>query len=225
MRRRISANQGAATPPGVEIGSASRNWYTKVLIEHPIKTKAITLGILNCVGDIFTQLYVEKSGGLDYRRVASMTTFGLFIVGPTLHYWYSFLNRVVKASGPKGVAIRLVLDQFIFAPIFIAVTFAYLLLVEGHVDKIQDKLSKDWKPALIANWKLWLPSQFCNFMFVPPVLQVLCSNVIGLVWNVYVSHASHKPSGQSAIYKQVAQEVQNAAHALRKPQFPFQAEA
>uniref|UniRef100_A0A7I4AFN1 Uncharacterized protein n=1 Tax=Physcomitrium patens TaxID=3218 RepID=A0A7I4AFN1_PHYPA len=112
MRRRISAaNQGAATPPGVEIGSASRNWYTKVLIEHPIKTKAITLGILNCVGDIFTQLYVEKSGGLDYRRVASMTTFGLFIVGPTLHYWYSFLNRVVKASGPKGVAIRLVLDQ------------------------------------------------------------------------------------------------------------------
>lgn len=32
--------------------------------------------------------------------------------------------------------------------------------------------AQDLQPTIIANWKLWIPFQFCNFMFVPPALQV-----------------------------------------------------
>jgi hypothetical protein len=31
---------------------------------------------------------------------------------------------------------------------------------------------QDWKPAVVANWKLWIPFQFVNFLFVPQQLQV-----------------------------------------------------
>ncbi|KAG0562419.1 hypothetical protein M758_9G146900 [Ceratodon purpureus] len=218
MRKRgaPSHDRAASHPPGREGGGAQGGWYARHLQTDPIKTKAITLGILNFVGDLVTQLFVEKSGQVDFRRLAAMTSLGLFIVGPILHYWYGFLNRVVKAPGTKGVLIRLSMDQFIFAPIFIAFTFAYLLLMEGNAGKIQQKIQSDWKPTLFANWKLWIPFQFCNFMFVPPILQVLFSNVVGLVWNVYISYASHTPAG-GASNKQVSRLQQNIVHVAHEP--------
>lgn len=165
-----------------------------------------------------TQLFVEKSGTVDYRRLAAMTSLGLFIVGPVLHYWYGFLNRVIKTPGTKGAVMRLAMDQFIFAPIFIAFTFAYLLLLEGNASQIHQKLQSDWTPTLIANWKLWIPFQFCNFMFVPPILQVLFSNVVGLVWNIYISYASHLPAGAVSHKIQVSRLQQNVVHVPHEPQ-------
>ena len=41
------------------------------------------------------------------------------------------------------------------------------------------------------NWQIWVPFQFLNFRLVPPNLQVAAANVIALVWNVYLSWASH----------------------------------
>ena len=33
-------------------------------------------------------------------------------------------------------------------------------------------MKRDWKEAVIANWKLWIPFQFLNFRFIPQSLQV-----------------------------------------------------
>ena len=33
-------------------------------------------------------------------------------------------------------------------------------------------MKRDWKDAVIANWKLWIPFQFLNFRFIPQNLQV-----------------------------------------------------
>ena len=35
-------------------------------------------------------------------------------------------------------------------------------------------MKRDWKDAVIANWKLWIPFQFLNFRFIPQNLQVCC---------------------------------------------------
>ena len=44
--------------------------------------------------------------------------------------------------------------------------------MQGRTQDISAKLKQDWKGAVIANWKLWIPFQFINFRFVPQQLQV-----------------------------------------------------
>ncbi len=45
-------------------------------------------------------------------------------------------------------------------------------LLQGKTSQIKPKLQHDLLPAVIANWKLWIPFQFINFRLVPPPLQV-----------------------------------------------------
>jgi peroxisomal membrane protein 2 len=137
------------------------------------------------------QLVIEKNGNLDVKRTAVITFLGLVLVGPTLHIWYLTLSKVVTAVGVKGTVIRLLLDQLVFSPAFIAVFFSSLLTLENRTSDIIPKLQQDWKPAVIANWKLWVPFQFINFLAVPQPLQVAFANVVALAWNIYLSFASH----------------------------------
>ena len=50
----------------------------------------------------------------------------------------------------------------------------------------------DWWPVVTANWKLWVPAQLVNFGVVPLHFQVLFANGVALVWNVYLSHMTHR---------------------------------
>jgi hypothetical protein len=60
-----------------------------------------------------------------------------------------------------------------------------------HADLCDYYGTQDWKPAVIANWKLWVPFQFINFLAVPQPLQVAFANIVALAWNIYLSFASH----------------------------------
>ena len=57
---------------------------------------------------------------------------GFVLVAPALHFWYLSLSRIVSATGTTGAISRLALDQFAFAPPFIAVFFAALLALEAR---------------------------------------------------------------------------------------------
>lgn len=177
---------------GPQHASGILAWYMDQTNRHPVSTKAITAAILNLLGDVFCQLVIDKSDQIDIKRTAVITFLGFILVGPTLHTWYLALSKVVTATGFTGAAIRLVLDQFLFSPAFVALFFASLLTLEGRPKDIVPKLKQDWKSTVIANWKLWIPFQFVNFLFVPQQLQVAFANVVALAWNVYLSFASHK---------------------------------
>eukprot|EP00898_Chlorokybus_atmophyticus_P003579 jgi/Chlat1/4221/Chrsp27S08881 len=105
---------------------------------------------------------------------------------------YGFLSRSISGSSLSSTLFRLSLDQLLFAPCFIAVFFSALLTLEGRPDQIRAKLRSDWKEAVVTNWKIWVPFQFVNFGFVKPQLQVAAANVVAVVWNAYLSFATHK---------------------------------
>jgi hypothetical protein len=46
--------------------------------------------------------------------------------------WYSTLGKLVSATGTMGAAQRLILDQALFAPAFVALFFGSLLTLEGR---------------------------------------------------------------------------------------------
>lgn len=174
------------------------NAYLALLDSHPVQTKALTSMLLNVLGDLFCQLVVEKRTELDVKRCGVTAIIGLILVGPTLHFWYSTLSKLVTAGGTTGASLRLGLDQLIFSPIFIAVFFSTLLTLEGRPQDIPLKLKEQWASAVFANWKIWIPFQFLNFRLVPLRLQVAASNVIALAWTVYLSFASHAESHEKS---------------------------
>lgn len=48
-------------------------------------------------------------------------------------------------------------------------------MLQGNTGGIRNKLEQDLKPAVLMNWKIWVPFQFLNFRFIPLNLQVISS--------------------------------------------------
>ncbi|KAF8052257.1 hypothetical protein N665_1582s0013 [Sinapis alba] len=168
------------------------SWYLTLLSNYPVLTKAVTSAILTLIGDLICQLTINRTSSLDKKRTLTFTILGLGLVGPALHFWYLYLSKVVTASGLSGAVLRLLLDQFVFAPIFVGVFLSAVVTLEGKPSHVIPKLKQEWTGVVLANWQLWIPFQFLNFRFVPQNFQVLASNVVALAWNVILSFKAHK---------------------------------
>jgi len=97
-------------------------------------------------------------------------------------------------TGSQFVApyFRLVLDQMMFAPCFIASFFVILAALDNKsYDEIKQKLQNDLYPTVKYNFSVWVPAQFINFNLVPPHLQVLWANGVGFFLNIYLSYAAN----------------------------------
>ncbi|KAI3706002.1 hypothetical protein L1987_76254 [Smallanthus sonchifolius] len=168
------------------------SWYLSLLEAHPVWTKAITSALLTFVGDLICQVLIDKVPSLDLKRVSLFSFLGMALVGPTLHFWYLYLSKLVTMTGASGAFVRLIIDQFIFAPVFVGVFLSTLVTLEGRPSLVLPKLQQEWLSSVIANWQLWIPFQFLNFRFVPQQFQVLAANFIALIWNVILSYKAHK---------------------------------
>ncbi|KAJ0967079.1 hypothetical protein J5N97_023996 [Dioscorea zingiberensis] len=167
-------------------------WYSSALDKHPVLTKSITSALLTLIGDLICQLLIEQASKLDLKRTLLFTLLGFGLVGPTLHFWYLSLSNLVTLNGGSGAFLRLLLDQFIFSPIFIGVFLSLLVTLEGRPSQVVPKLKQEWVSSVVANWQLWIPFQFLNFRFVPQQFQVLVANFVALAWNVILSFKAHR---------------------------------
>lgn len=168
------------------------SWYLTALDKHPVITKALTSAFLTLIGDLTCQILIDHVPKLDERRTFVFTLLGLVLVGPTLHFWYLSLSKLISLPGVSGASLRLLLDQFFFSPIFIGVFLCALITLEGRPSQVVPKLQQEWFSSVLANWQLWIPFQFLNFQFVPQKFQVLAANLVALVWNVILSFKAHK---------------------------------
>jgi peroxisomal membrane protein 2 len=112
------------------------------LDKNPIATKAVTSAVLTLAGDLICQLVIDRVPELDLRRTFVFTFLGLALVGPTLHVWYLYLSKLVTISGASGAIARLILDQFIFSPIFIGIFMSLLVTLEGKSSLVVPKLKQ-----------------------------------------------------------------------------------
>ncbi|KAJ0042002.1 hypothetical protein Pint_18410 [Pistacia integerrima] len=150
------------------------SWYLALLAKHPVSTKAVDI----CTFDFDWRLNLPGGLYLNANMFLSFT--------------YLYLSKLVTLPGASGAFLRLLLDQFIFSPIFIGVFLSTLLTLEGRPGQVVAKLQQEWFSSVLANWQLWIPFQFLNFRFVPQQFQVLAANVVALVWNVILSFKAHK---------------------------------
>lgn len=194
------ASYSSAAAKSSSSGLFRRAWdsYASLLETHPLPTKIVTGGAIAGLGDVGCQLVLEAGDHqdeekplLDVKRTAIFTFLGGVLITPVLHVWYGFLGSRLPGVSTAAVAKRLALDQLGFAPTFLPVFLSSVLTLEGNAEQIPDKLRADWWPVTKANWGVWVPAQILNFRFVPGSMQVLFSNVVGLLWNAYLSYVSH----------------------------------
>jgi peroxisomal membrane protein 2 len=124
---------------------------------------------------------------IDKKRLSIFTFLGVAYIGPCLHFWYGFLMRAISGVSARATLTRVMLDQSVFAPTFLAGLFANGLLLEGRPQAIEAKIRNDLPQTVLMNWSVWIPSMLVMFRFCPAHLQVLFSNSIGFFWNIYLT--------------------------------------
>ena len=174
-------------------------WYSNKLDTHPLLTKAITGGLIAGAGDGLCQSLIQVDQPYDWVRTVRFGAVGTLYIAPGIHYWYNILaTRLAPGTSAVAVLKRVALDQFVFAPPFIAGLLTTLWTAEGFpIIDIPNRLATTLPDVVMANWVLWIPANILNFGFVPIKYQVLFNNTLGLVWNAYLSFSAQQKSEHS----------------------------
>ncbi len=199
-------------------------WYMGCLDANPIYTKSITSAAISFLGDGGAQYHEERTRAkktgfsvsltnFNYNRRRGITNFAdsIFICGPLLHYGYGWLESVIPVVTPcadastsglcawsasQAAAAHVLVDDFVFDAIFIAIMFVTTGIGEGYKPReILSQCREDFVPSVKTMWKasfLLMPLEFCLFRFLPLRLRVLGMNFIEIVWDALVSFMIHK---------------------------------
>lgn len=161
--------------------------YLERLYTSPLKTKAITSCLLGALGNLLSQ---KISGAKRIREdsILAFALFGLLIGGPVPHYFYTYLQPLVRSP----VSFLLV-ERFVYTPLFQLLALYLLALFEGKTHEESCKqLKKIYWPVLAANIKYLTLAHYLNIRFVPPMLRVLSANLIGFLWSIYLAQERAK---------------------------------
>ncbi|XP_045409758.1 mpv17-like protein 2 isoform X1 [Lemur catta] len=163
-------------------------------------TNTLGCGALMAAGDGARQSWeirARPGQKFDLRRSASMFAVGCSM-GPFLHYWYLWLDRLLPASGLQGlpnILKKVLVDQLVASPMLGVWYFLGLGCLEGQTlgqscQELQDKFWEFYK----ADWCVWPAAQLVNFLFVPPQFRVTYINGLTLGWDTYLSYLKYRVS-------------------------------
>mmetsp|Transcript_13871 Transcript_13871/g.28644 ORF Transcript_13871/g.28644 Transcript_13871/m.28644 type:complete len:252 (-) Transcript_13871:134-889(-) len=192
---------------GVSVEPLQEAWasYNVALEQSPLLVKSLSAGVILGAADLAGQAIEsvrnandetsssseEESGGIDVARFVRFAVFGLVLQAPWNHFYYTLLDGAIPPTVEPFTSTNLekvVIDQFVQAPIFTVLIFVFLGLLEGkQMESIQKQLENDYQDTIVANWKLWVPATVVNIGFVPPILRVLFLNCVFFFWSIYLS--------------------------------------
>lgn len=223
-----SSTPGMGTGRSTAMGDPTRDdtsktcWqlYSGLIDQKPLLTKSLTATLLFLLADLIAQWIEHMLGkeatksddtifcGIDIPRVARFAAFGLF-GAPWSHYYFLWLDRCLPPSPEPWTLrtfIKVFIDQFIQAPLLLAVMIGALSIMKGTGLKgAKEDLAINYEATLIANCrfpscpflflpvssvspgKLWLPFSAINLALVKPSMRVLFVNLVFIVWTVILS--------------------------------------
>ncbi|KAI9106368.1 hypothetical protein K1719_021896 [Acacia pycnantha] len=194
-------------------------WYQNCLAVHPVKTQMMSSGFIWGIGDIAAQAIThsavknhtpneedDKELKVNWRRVTSITFYGLGFVGPVGHYWYEGLDRYIrlrlmlKPNSLHFVASKVAVDALLYGPVDLLVFFTYMGFSAGKsVPQVKEDVKRDFLPALILEGGVWSFVQLANFRFIPVKYQLLYANFFNTLDSSFLSWIEQQ---QDAPWKQ-----------------------
>lgn len=140
--------------------------YNEALVSNPLLVKSVTAGFILGAADLTGQTFEsiqkgkgsasDEARGVDWARAARFAVFGLALQAPWNHFYYQALDGQIPPTPNEPFSetniIKIVIDQFIQAPIFTVLIFAFLGALEGkNASTIQTQLRNDYKETIVAN--------------------------------------------------------------------------
>jgi hypothetical protein len=142
-------------------------------------------------GDLISQRLIENAP-YDAKRGQVVSSYGFFETIIEGHFWLNYLERTFGSRRTiKTALVKTAVDMAVFGPFEIAMFMAWTNKLEGNKMTLTEKVKNDYLIVLTNSYAYWLPTSIACFYFVPVHLRVLFSCVSSVVWDVFMSFATH----------------------------------
>jgi len=189
--------------------------YRSALAARPLITNMLTASALSVLSDSVAQQMESNSTPPqqhpsrthDWQRALAMATFGAFVYGAFVQYWFRFLNsfaalRVVPGDWP-AVCRRVAVNQACMSPFLNSLFFAWVVFTRNDplggqrslTDKVatlKRKLAQDLLPTIKRSMMYWTTFNLGNFGLTPFENQVVVTNLGFVAWTVYLSIVGYR---------------------------------
>ena len=188
------------------------NWsfYESSLASHPLISKACISGIVYGLGDLTAQTYEGKSiGSLDRGRMIRSALTGFLAHGPCSHYWYIYADQLCAPLGEGwlGIGTKLVLDQTIWAFIWLSIYYGVLGgLNFDSPQKIVKTFKTSFLPVCLVGWRFWPFVHIITYGIVPQQHRLLWVDVCEIVWVTILSYVGNQKRKEALEVSQEAVE-------------------
>ncbi|XP_071729944.1 uncharacterized protein [Rutidosis leptorrhynchoides] len=168
-------------------------WYLGMIKAKPIITKSITSALIYTAADFTSQTMTRSSSeAYDLIRTCRMAGYGMIIAGPSLHFWFNFVSRLLPKQDIIATFKKMFMGQALFGPFMTAAFFSVNAALQGEKGhEIVARLKRDMLPTMINNVIYWPLCDFITFRFVPVHLQPLVSNSFSYVWTIYITYMAN----------------------------------
>nr|XP_010915328.1 peroxisomal membrane protein PMP22 isoform X1 [Elaeis guineensis] len=170
---------------------AKKGWeqYMRQLQLHPLRTKAITAGVLAGVSDSVAQ---KLSGiqRLQLRRLLVKVLFGFAYGGPFGHFLHKLLDIIFKGKKDnKTVAKKVLLEQLTSSPWnnFLFLLYYGLIVERRPWVQVKNKVKKDYPSVQMTSWMFWPIVGWINHQYMPLQFRVVFHSFVACCWGIFLN--------------------------------------
>ncbi|KAK2992491.1 hypothetical protein RJ640_005638 [Escallonia rubra] len=163
--------------------------YLLQLQQHPLRTKALTAGVLSAISDIVSQRLsgIQK---LQRKRLLLKVLFGFAYLGPFGHFYHILLDKLFKGKKDnKTVAQKVVLEQLTSSPLNNLLFMLYygLVIEERPWVQVKSKIKKEYPTVQYAAWTFWPVVGWINHRHVPLQFRVILQSFVAFCWGIFLN--------------------------------------
>uniref|UniRef100_A0A804NPB1 Peroxisomal membrane protein PMP22 n=1 Tax=Zea mays TaxID=4577 RepID=A0A804NPB1_MAIZE len=139
-----------------EVVAMAGQAYMKQLQAHPLRTKAITSGVLAGCSDAVAQK-ISGVSKLQLRRLLLIALYGFAYAGPFGHFLHKLMDRFFKGKkGKETTAKKVLVEQLTASPWNNMMFMMYFgLVVEGRpFGQVKNKVKKDYASVQLTAWRV-----------------------------------------------------------------------
>ena len=162
------------------------SWFSRAQRRRPLTVAVGTSVTTYFCGDIIAQ---EISGEpYDWKRTARMLLVGSVASLPG-YKWFMFLGSHFNyASAFGSIALKVLIQQMVFAPVFNTYFFGMQALLSGEtMHGVIHRVQAAVPESIFSSAKFWPAVTALNFTLIPAHLRFAFSGVFAVVWQTYLS--------------------------------------